>query len=147
MMYKLENGQFTPGTGNFSNWYISYLVVQSINTVYSYIWDIYMDWGLCRCKEEGKYALRPVINYNRDFYYYAMVSDLILRCTWTITAFIDVHGYPWLTSIGYGTLIGVLELFRRWQWSLIRIENEQVNNLEKYRHVLDIPEVTDHIED
>jgi hypothetical protein len=40
--------------------------------------------------------------------------------------------------------MGTLELFRRWQWALIRIENEQVNNLEKYRHVLDIPEVTDY---
>ena len=58
-----------------------------------------------------------------------------------ITAFIDLDGYPFLTGITYGTLIGVLELFRRWQWSLIRIENEQVNNLEKYRHILDIPEV------
>jgi len=73
-----------------------------------------MDWGLCRCKEKGKYGLRPVIYYRKEFYYYAIVSDLILRCTWTITAFIDVRGYPWLTGIGYGTLIGVLELFRRW---------------------------------
>ena len=30
---------------------------------------------------------------------------------------------------------------------MIRIENEQVNNLEKYRHVLDIPDVTDYVED
>ena len=106
-----------------------------------------MDWGLCRCKEEGKYGLRPVIYYRKEFYYYAIVSDLLLRCTWTITAFIDVHGYPWLTSIGYGKLIGVLEILRRWQWYLIRIENEKVNNIEKYRNVADIPEVTDYIED
>jgi EXS family len=73
-----------------------------------------MDWGLVRCKEEGKYGLRPTITYKPLFYYYAIVSDLLMRCTWCITAFIDVGGYPWLTSIGYGTLIGVIELFRRW---------------------------------
>lgn len=106
-----------------------------------------MDWGLCRTKQEGKYALREKLYYRREFYYYAIVSDLILRCTWTITAFLDVNGYPWLTSIGYGTLIGVLELFRRWQWSLIRVENEQVNNIEKYRNTLDIPDATDYLED
>lgn len=76
-----------------------------------------------------------------------MVSSFLFRCTWTITAFINTDYYPWLTSIGYGTLIGVIELFRRWQWSLIRIENEQVNNFEKYRNVAEIPEVTDYLED
>jgi len=73
-----------------------------------------MDWGLVRCKEEGKYGLRPRIYYRREFYYYAMVSGFLFRLTWTITAFIDTDYYPWLTSIGYGTLIGVIELFRRW---------------------------------
>lgn len=73
-----------------------------------------MDWGLVRSKEKDTYGLRPVITYKPIFYYYAIVSDFFLRCTWTITAFIDVNGYPWLTSIGYGTLIGILELFRRW---------------------------------
>jgi EXS family len=142
MMYKLEGGQYSDSTRDqYSAWYIAFLTVQSCSTVYSYVWDIYMDWGLVRCKEKGKYALRPTINYAPWFYYYCMVSDLLLRCTWTITAFIDLNGYPWLTGIGYGTLIGVLELFRRWQWSLVRIENEQVNNLEKYRHILDIPEI------
>ena len=102
-----------------------------------------MDWGLCRCTEKGKYALRPKITYAPWFYYFSMVGDALMRCTWTITAFIDVDGYPWLTGISFGTLIGVVELYRRWQWSLIRIENEQVNNLERYRHILDIPEITE----
>lgn len=142
MMYHLENGEYKDSSRTqLSNWYIAYISVQSAATLYSYIWDVYMDWGLVRCKEEGKYGLRPVINYRPLFYYYAIVSDFFLRCTWVITAFIDLDGYPFLTGITYGTLIGVLELFRRWQWSLIRIENEQVNNLEKYRHILDIPEV------
>ena len=106
-----------------------------------------MDWGLVRCKEEGKYGLRPRIYYRREFYYYAMISGFLFRLTWTLTAFIDTDYYPWLTSIGYGTLIGVIELFRRWQWAIIRVENEQVNNFEKYRNVDEIPEVTDYLED
>ena len=64
-----------------------------------------------------------------------------------IPAFINVNGYPWLTSIGYGTIIALLELYRRWFWSILRIENEQVNNLEKYRHVQDIPEVCEYEQD
>jgi septin family protein len=33
----------------------------------------------------------------------------------------------------------LVEGFRRAQWSLIRIENENVNNFEKYRNILQIP--------
>jgi hypothetical protein len=36
--------------------------------------------------------------------------------------------------------LSVAEGFRRAQWSLIRIENENVNNFEKYRNILQIPE-------
>jgi len=144
MMAELRGGRYTDSTHlKYSAWYIAFLTVQSISTVYLIVWDIYMDWGLVRCKEKGKYALRPTINYAPWFYYFSMVSDALLRCTWTITAFIDLDGYPWLTGITFGTLIGLGELYRRWQWSLIRIENEQVNNLERYRHILDIPEITD----
>lgn len=115
--------------------------------IYSYLWDIIMDWGLFNSTDKETFGLRPVINYSRAFYYYAIVINLILRSTFTITMFINVNNYAWLTSIGYGTLIGVLELYRRWVWSLLRIENEQVNNLERYRHVHDIPEINDYIED
>lgn len=34
----------------------------------------------------------------------------------------------------------LVEGFRRAQWALIRIENENVNNFERYRNVLQIPE-------
>jgi len=54
---------------------------------YSYAWDIYMDWGLLRSKEAGKYGLREKINYHPYFYYYAIVSDLILRFFWVVTIF------------------------------------------------------------
>ncbi len=52
-----------------------------------------------------------------------------------------------MVGIRYGTFIGLLELFRRWQWSLIRIENEQIHNFEKYRNVIEIPEVNEWAED
>jgi hypothetical protein len=39
------------------------------------------------------------------------------------------------------------ELFRRGQWAIIRLENEQVNNLEKYRTFLEIPPVREEEEE
>jgi len=40
-------------------------------------------------------------------------------------------------------LLMVIEAIRRTQWALIRIENENVNNFERYRNVLQIPEFKD----
>ena len=36
---------------------------------------------------------------------------------------------------------------RRFQWALIRIENENVNNFERYRNILTIPSFKDEEED
>ena len=102
-----------------------------------------MDWGLWRCSKPERYGLREVITYPKWYYYYAIVNDLILRLLWLFGVFLSPIDFPILVSIGWGTLMGVLELYRRWCWSLLRIENEQVSNLEKYRNVLDIPEVTE----
>ena len=88
-----------------------------------------------------KYGLRKDIAFSSWFYYWAIISDLLLRLTWCITVPLNPNDHPWVRSVKYGTVIGLLELFRRWQWVLLRIENEQVNNYEKYRIILEVPEV------
>lgn len=73
------------------------------------------------------------------FYYYAMLSNFCLRFSWTLTF---VPKSSWVES---GQLIILFQTFgegfRRAQWSLIRLENEQLHNLEKYRTILAIPAV------
>lgn len=64
-----------------------------------------------------------------------------------IVVFADSTTLPWINTLGYGTLLGVLELWRRWCWSLLKIENEQLHNFEKYRDVQEIPYYDDVIED
>jgi hypothetical protein len=36
-------------------------------------------------------------------------------------------------------ILGMGEAFRRTIWSILRIENENVNNFERYRNILQIP--------
>ena len=43
-------------------------------------------------------------------------------------------------------VLSVVEGIRKAQWALIRIENENVNNFERYRNVLQIPEFKDLVE-
>ena len=148
MMYKIT-GRYRSNGGFllYSDWYIIWLLCKSIYAVLSYSWDIYMDWGLLRSKEQGKYGLRDKLYYPSWVYYWCIVSDGVLKCTWMIAAGLDSKQQPWLASLWYTTLLGLLELLRRWQWSLLRIENEQINNYEKYRNVVEIPEVNEWSED
>ena len=48
-------------------------------TLYSYTWDILIDFRLQFC------LLRPTLTYPRPFYYWALVSNFIMRCLWVLT--------------------------------------------------------------
>jgi len=63
-----------------------------------------------------------------------------LRFTWVLS-FVDKDTWPKLFNDAQGLvlILSVLEIYRRAQWALIRLENENLSNFEKYRAVLEIP--------
>lgn len=61
-----------------------YVVVKLTATVYSYSWDLYMDWGIMRSRDPKKYGLRAKITFSKYFYYWAAVSNLALRFLWVV---------------------------------------------------------------
>jgi hypothetical protein len=58
-----------------------------IASMFGYCWDIYVDFGLCRTFAPGKAFLREKIMYPKWVYYFAMVSNLLLRMTWVVAYF------------------------------------------------------------
>jgi xenotropic and polytropic retrovirus receptor 1 len=66
--------------------YMLYIVlaIRIFSTLYSYAWDLYMDWGLLRSREPKKRFLRTKLLFSPWFYYYAAVSNLILRFVWAL---------------------------------------------------------------
>ena len=121
----------------------SYLAVSIFSTMYSYGWDLYMDWGLLRSAQKGKVLLRPKILYPPCLYYFAMLINLALRLLW-ILPLMPFSQFDNIKNIQVVVLIQALgEAFRRTMWALIRIENEKVNNFEKYRNILTIPSFKD----
>jgi len=68
-------------------WFWAYIFTHCVATTYSYVWDIYMDWGLMRCWESGKWALRDKISYHPNFYYFAIFMDFVLRYIWLLGLF------------------------------------------------------------
>ena len=102
------------------------------------------DWGLlhpsCLSLSSPHFLLRPQLAFGHRqwLYYAAMLSNLLLRVTWVFTispTYFDVPiGADYFRSIVYS-----LEIVRRQQWNVLRLENEHLTNCEQYRVVNIVP--------
>jgi len=109
----------------------AWLVAFIFATCYNYLWDIFMDWGL---GNRGYNMLRKQLLYRPHVwvYYYVICSNLIFRFAWTayITPVqIDVGIQPEF----FATILALVEIFRRFTWSVFRVEYEQVHNIGENR--------------
>lgn len=113
-----------------------------LTTTFCIYWDFYWDWGLFRGTQKGNRILRDEIKYSPKFYYFAMVTNVILRFWWVLNmaVFKFSGSAAFLQGIQIMIFISMMmEAMRRTIWSLIRVENELVNNFEKYRTYISIP--------
>ena len=90
-----------------------FIAIHTISTIYSYSWDLYMDWGLLRSKEKGKKYLRPKILLPAWFYYYAILSNLILRFAWLLSYSGSLILPSWAHGMPLITFLMFAEGFRR----------------------------------
>lgn len=69
--------------------------------------------------------------------------DVILRFAWTLTLvsadYITRNDLIILVPLGPNLPVTFLEIFRRTLWSVVRIENEHLNNTNKFREVDFVP--------
>ena len=107
-------------------------IVRVIAQLYAFMWDILMDWGWIRGSKRGMmfpsklpYILAGLFDFFGRFFFVPLTI-------W------------WQKPLGlHGTLFvqGGLEISRRAMWSIFRVENENLNNLEMYRSVDFVPKV------
>jgi hypothetical protein len=98
-----------------------WIILGVLTTAYSFYWDVVFDWGLGNWNT--KYLLlRDQMYFAPGMYYTAIVCDLFMRLGW---AFVISPGQPYLEQ-HYILLLGAIELFRRFLWSIIRIEWDQI---------------------
>ena len=112
------------------------IFIASITTCYNIFWDFYLDWGLCR-KNNRYILLREKIVFPQVYYYVAMFYDIIIGTMWTW------NFIPLRSSLSEWKFIltCTLEIIKRFNWILLRIENEIMSNPEGYRTLLAIPEL------
>ncbi|XP_031490964.1 uncharacterized protein LOC116258037 isoform X6 [Nymphaea colorata] len=94
-----------------------------VNSLYSFYWDVKQDWDLSVFSKIFKFKAPTICSnllYGHQWvYYWAIGSNLILRCTWTYKLSAHLrHNYLTVFTIT------ALEIFRRFQWIFFRVENE-----------------------
>jgi hypothetical protein len=77
-----------------------------------------------------------------------MGSNLVGRFAWAVTITPHMNRgvffiFSGLTNEGLATLVAVVELLRRAQWTFLRLENEYLNNAAHYRSVVAAPMLLD----
>ena len=160
--YSAIDGPFWSDPGR-----VAWISCLFIGALYSFAWDVVMDWGLVEVSKTDSTAdstenLRfPVFplkirwKTTRDrvfrstwFYAWAMCSNLVGRFAWAVTITPHMNRgvffiFSGLTNEGLATLVAVVELLRRAQWTFLRLENEYLNNAAHYRSVVAAPMLLD----
>ena len=127
---EVKNQSWSSLTFSQVGWIIIMWCISSvIHSLYTFYWDIKMDWGLL-CISKGT-LLRPTLYYPKFVYVVAIIFDFIIRfaCALKLTLAIVYH---YDSDIIYFALI-IAELLRRWVWNFFRIEYEDI--LSRRRHM------------
>ncbi|KAL7543571.1 hypothetical protein ACHAXR_012896 [Thalassiosira sp. AJA248-18] len=107
------------------------------SSLYSFCWDVYMDWGLGR-KDYG--FLGPRLMFPRKSHYYTVIAaDLVLRMMWVLTLIPPQSGAKFELPAYLSAISMTVELFRRTIWSFFRLENEHRQNTSGFRRVNVVP--------
>lgn len=108
----------------------AFITFACINSIFSSIWDIVMDWSLGQISSKN-FLLRDHLFYEKPLYYYiAMVLDVILRFQWIFYAFFSEQ----LQQLAVTSFcIALAELLRRFVWMFFRMENEHSANVTMFR--------------
>jgi hypothetical protein len=120
------------------NWFqVGWMLLFVSSSLYSFWWDVYMDWGLGSLKHG---FLSDRLMYPHRYYYYCViVLDIVLRFMWVLTLVPPQSGASFEVPQYLTAVTMSLELMRRTMWGFFRLEHEQRANTNQYRRVSFVP--------
>ena len=132
------NSKLTSSSYDYSTFFRLVLALRLLYTGYSIYWDIVHDWGLSKGRMNilTKDIDTKLIIFPRAFYFFAITTDILARIAW-LPIFISIEIYAMKIPYAFYVL-GLIELFRRFQWNFIRVEMEHVHNCERNKATSDV---------
>jgi hypothetical protein len=120
------------------NWFqVGWMLLFVSSSLYSFWWDVYMDWGLGSLKHG---FLSDRLMYQQRYYYYCVIAlDIVLRFMWVLTLVPPQSGASFEVPQYLTAVTMSLELMRRTMWGFFRLEHEQRANTNQYRRVSFVP--------
>lgn len=114
------------------------------STITSYLWDVKADWGLMEWNPRAPSLTAKVLRQRRvvrwdGFYYFAMVTDGLMRLAWVLTISAPTTLGINIPTDYFKSIIYCVEVIRRNQWNFYRLENEHLANVENQRVVNIVP--------
>ncbi len=101
---------------------ITYSFIAAISALYTWIWDVRVDWGLGNWGSRSHFMLREQLIYKKVWVYYlGIIVNLALRLVWVVTL-----GIPSTNAIM--TTASVTEVILRFTWNIFRLE-VRINSL------------------
>ncbi|KAK9719436.1 protein-ER retention protein [Basidiobolus ranarum] len=108
----------------FSIWLLAVI----FNSLYSFYWDVVMDWDLCvtfsTSKKSRMIELRDVLMYREPVYYISIFIDFFLRTTWSLKLSENMKSEDLIAG---GFILEAAEILRRWLWVYFRVEKEWIS--------------------
>jgi len=152
-------GGFRHIVGPFVIWSpfrITWLALLVISALYAYVWDIIQDMGLVklrRSQETGRLQLSRRTTgafSSRRLVVWVAVSNFLGRMAWALT--IVPRGRFSMQALGIpgclaDSILILVEVLRRAQWTLLRVEHEHAENPNNYRSIVEVPSAAMHRED
>src|SRR5690606_10400907 len=89
------------------------------------LFDSRVDFNLLHINSSN-FLLRDKLKFEKWVYYYVLVTNAVIRVTWLeypLRILLPFHH----ELVAY--VISVLEIYRRIQWNIIRVENEHLHNV------------------
>ncbi|XP_065831182.1 xenotropic and polytropic retrovirus receptor 1 homolog [Oscarella lobularis] len=117
-------------TPSNSTYFYLWIVSSVVHSLYVFVWDVVMDWGLCTgsccCKN---CVLSRRLYYKRRWCYYGAIGlDFLLRFCWSFKLSIQFGILRNTSNDLIVAILAMLEVIRRFIWNFFRIENQQYTN-------------------
>ena len=105
---------------NKSAFFYCYILSAIGSSIYTYIWDIKMDWGFFTAGAgENKFLREEIVYSSKNYYYIAIIEDLVLRFSWAISLALKENGFRNYSEL-IVSVFAVLEVVRRFIWNFFR---------------------------